>query len=94
MFATQTHILRSGRLTLQYAIIPWDSNYLHNTTIEINTISATSFTALQKLILQLQRKIKLKKGDLCLPLNTWLFKTGLLPGTKGRFAEGLIEDFT
>lgn len=64
MFTTNTRIIQSGRSELHYAIIPWDSEYLRNTTVEIEKFTATSLAALKKLITQLRRTHKLKKGDL------------------------------
>ena len=64
MFTTNTQIIRSGRSELHYAIIPWDSEYLHNTTIEIKKITVTSVVTLKKLLDQLQKTRDLKKGDL------------------------------
>ena len=64
MFTTKTKVLQNGRSSLQYAIIPWDSDYLHNTTLEIEHISTTSLTALERLINRLQNTLNLKKSDL------------------------------
>lgn len=64
MFTVSAHVFRDGKSTLKYAIIPWDSDYLANTTIEIENISATSLTSLKKLIEKLRQTLKLKKGDL------------------------------
>lgn len=64
MFTTQTQVLQSGQSELHYSIIPWDSEYLHNTTIEIENFTVTSLAALKKLMTQLQQTHKLKKGDL------------------------------
>lgn len=64
MFTKQTHTLQIDLSSLHYAIIPWDSNYLHNTTIEIENFSVKSLTALKKAITQLQHELRLKKGDL------------------------------
>ncbi len=64
MFTTQTHVLKNGQSDLHYSIIPWDSEYLHNTTIEIKKITVTSVVTLKKLLDQLQKTRDLKKGDL------------------------------
>ncbi len=64
MFDKHAHILRMHSSTLQYSIIPWDSDYLHNTTVEIENFSAPSLPALRKIIDHLRYTLHLKKGDL------------------------------
>lgn len=64
MFSKKTHILKSDSSSLHYAIIPWDSEYLHNTTIEIENFTVTSLAILKKLITLLKKTHKLKRGDL------------------------------
>ncbi len=64
MFTKETKVIRIGSSSLCYAIIPWDSEYLHNTTIEIENFSVSSLATLKKLVIQLKHSHKLKKGDL------------------------------
>jgi len=64
MFTTQTQVIQKGKSALHYTIIPWDSEYLHNTTIEIEQFTVPSKAILKKLIDQLCHKHTLKKGDL------------------------------
>lgn len=92
MFTTQTHVLKNGRSDLHYSIIPWDSEYLHNTTIEIENFTTTSISAFKKLIIQLQKTHKLKKGDLLvckIPLNEYS-KTYILAQNEFYFLEESI----
>lgn len=64
MFTKKTKIVRIGSSSLQYAVIPWDSEYLHNTTIEIESFSVTSLVTLKEFMNQLKHSHNLKKGDL------------------------------
>lgn len=64
MFDTQTRMFRVDTSTFQYAIIPWDSTSLNNTTVEIENFSVKSPTALRKILVRFQRALHLKKGDL------------------------------
>ena len=64
MRAKQSQTFQIDSSMLQYAIIPWDSEYLHNTTVEIENFSVKSFTALKKIIAQFQHALHLIKGDL------------------------------
>lgn len=64
MFEKQIFSLRLGTSSLQYAIIPWDSNSLDNTTVEIENFTVSSLIVLQKMLERLQLTLHLKKGDL------------------------------
>lgn len=64
MFIKETKTINIGSSSLRYAIIPWDSEYLHNKTIEIESFSGHSLAGLNKLILRLKKTHRLKKGDL------------------------------
>jgi len=64
MFSKQTHTIKVGTSTLHYSVIPWDSTYLSNTTVEIEDYSATSKADLVKLMARLELSLHLKKGDL------------------------------
>ena len=64
MFETKTRILKVGTAKLHYALIPWDSDSLNNTTVEIEFFSAKNVATLNKLLMHLQRTLHLKKGDL------------------------------
>ncbi len=64
MFTKETKVIRLGSSNLRYAIIPWDSDYLNNTTVEIESFSVSSSSILKKLFVQLHRVLHLKKGDL------------------------------
>lgn len=64
MFETKTRILRVDTAKFHYAIIPWDSDSLNNTTVEIENFSVKSSTELKKILIRFQSALHLKKGDL------------------------------
>lgn len=64
MFTKEKKAIRIGSSTLRYAIIPWDSAYLNNKTVEIESFSANSSSILKKLFVRLHRVLHLQKGDL------------------------------
>jgi|GEM_PF-2182767 len=64
MFEKTNKIIRIGASELHYSIIPWDSEYLKNTTIEIEHVAVSTISTLKKLMNQLKKNHKLKKGDL------------------------------
>lgn len=64
MLTKKTQTFRVDSSLLQYAIIPWDSKYLHNTTVEIENCSVKSVTALKKIIARFQHALPLVNGDL------------------------------
>jgi len=64
MFNKTTKSITVGTSTLKYTLIPWDSKYLENSTIEITDFSFSTQSALHSLLKKLQEIEKLKKGDL------------------------------
>ncbi|MEK7544037.1 MAG: GNAT family N-acetyltransferase [Patescibacteria group bacterium] len=58
----QTITYRNASLT--YALIPWDSKYLQNTTIEIKEFAFKSKQTAKNLLLKLKKNLNLTKGDL------------------------------
>jgi len=64
MFDKQICTIRTDSSTIQYAIISYDSDYLNNTTVEIENFSAPSATAFKEILVQLQHTLHLKRGDL------------------------------
>lgn len=64
MFDTKTRTFRIDSSTLKYAIIPWDSDSLNNTTVEIEDFSVKPPTTFKEILIRFQHALLLKKGDL------------------------------
>lgn len=64
IFTVKPQTIHSKTAEITYARIPWDSEYLHNTTVEILGFSAENSSDLGNLLGTLQKNIHAKKGDL------------------------------
>lgn len=84
MFTKKIRIIKNKTATIRYAVVPWDSKILQNTTIEIEKVSASSVIQLTRLLSHLVKTCSLRKGDLLvykIPLqdyakNIWLYQAG------------------
>lgn len=64
MFDLTPRTITYGKASLTYAVIPWDSLYLSNTTIEIKKFSFQTTREAQNLLATLKQDPRLFKGDL------------------------------
>lgn len=64
MFDVTPRTITVHQASLTYAAIPWDCQYLKNTTVEIKEFTFQSKQEAQNLLMTLKKTLKLSKGDL------------------------------